>query len=254
MAVTWLSDHSCNAPSEPFDARDPGAVSRTARTESPEEVFSRTAGRDPRRGLGETLRLILLKLRRVIIQPFLMHRLVAVTPRRLVIGAGGLHQQGWIPSDIEYLNLLRPAHWRRYFSDRPIDAILAEHVWEHLTTDEAIRAATVCFQYLKAGGYLRVAVPDGLHPDPEYIDWVKPGGVGMGAYDHKRLYDHRTFAQVFESCGFTVERLEYFDEEGEFHYQEWDPEDGMVHRSSRFDRRNADGQLRYTSIVLDARK
>jgi predicted SAM-dependent methyltransferase len=47
---------------------------------------------------------------------------------------------------------------------------------------------------------------------------------------------------------------EYFDGAGRFHFTEWSPEDGMIHRSKRFDKRNRAGKLGYPSIVLDAVK
>lgn len=34
---------------------------------------------------------------------------------------------------------------------------------------------------LKPGGYVRVAVPDGFHPDPAYIEMGRPGGYGTGS-------------------------------------------------------------------------
>ena len=71
-----------------------------------------------------------------------------------------------------------------------MDAILAEHVWEHLDCFAAIVAAQNCFKYLKPGGYIRVAVPDGWHPDKDYIDYVKPGGWGAGSDDHHVLYTY----------------------------------------------------------------
>jgi predicted SAM-dependent methyltransferase len=89
---------------------------------------------------------------------------------RLVVGAEGIFDKGWIPTDIEYLNFLNKQHWERYFKKDSIDVILAEHFWEHLTTENALMAAQQCFQYLRPGGYLRVAVPDGYHPDPKYIE------------------------------------------------------------------------------------
>jgi len=51
-----------------------------------------------------------------------------------------------------------------------LDAILAEHVWEHLTKEEALIAALTCYRYIKNGGYLRVAVPDGPHPNPQTLN------------------------------------------------------------------------------------
>lgn len=175
-------------------------------------------------------------------------------PRRVVVGASGVAQPDWIATDIDQLNLLKPARWRRYFAEESIDALLAEHVWEHLSAADGIRAAETCYRFLKPGGYLRAAVPDGLHPNEAYREWVRPGGSGPGADDHKVLYTYQTFRQIFQSAGFTVTLLEYFDERGEFQYQAWDPQQGMIHRSSRFDKRNQEAPLSYTSLILDARK
>jgi predicted SAM-dependent methyltransferase len=93
-----------------------------------------------------------------------------------------------------------------------------------------------------------------LHPNADYVAAVRPGGTGAGADDHKVLYTYRTLAQVFEGIGFSVELLEYFDEEGRFHANEWTTEAGLVRRSSRFDPRNTEGTLAYTSVILDAFK
>lgn len=88
----------------------------------------------------------------------------------------------------EHLSLLREPDWAYHFKSNPVDAILAEHVWEHLDCFGAIMAAQNCFKYLKPGGYMRVAVPDGWHPDKDYIDCVKPGGWEAGSKDHHVLY------------------------------------------------------------------
>ena len=174
--------------------------------------------------------------------------------KRIVVGAAGICAPGWIRTEFEYLDLLALPDWERLVKPESLDAILAEHVWEHLSADDAHVAARTCFRYLRPGGYLRVAVPDGLHPDPRYIDSVKVGGNGAGADDHKVLYRYDTFAAVFEAAGFRVGHYEHFDESGHFHFREWDPRDGMIWRSMRFDDRNRDGNSNYTSIILDAIK
>jgi predicted SAM-dependent methyltransferase len=176
------------------------------------------------------------------------------SPLRLVLGSGSLSQKGWLATDREHLDMLNHAHWSRYFGKESVDAMFAEHVWEHLTEADAVEAARNCRCYLKPGGYLRVAVPDGLHPSQAYRDAVKPMGSGAGADDHKVLYTYATLSRVFEEAGFRVELLEYFDENGSFQAGDWDPKDGLVLRSRRFDERNSDGRLNYTSIILDARK
>lgn len=182
------------------------------------------------------------------------NRVGRVLDCKIVVGAGGIYDGDWIPSDQNVLDLLNLKHWQRFFSENEISAILAEHVWEHLDNKSATDAARNCHAYLKPGGYLRVAVPDGFHPDPVYIDAVKPGGNGAGADDHKILYNYRSLSHIFESVGFTVKLLEYFDEKGVFHFVDWDPAAGKIYRSRRFDQRNCNGKLNYTSVVLDAYK
>jgi predicted SAM-dependent methyltransferase len=144
--------------------------------------------------------------------------------------------------------------WNRYFQEGTLDALLAEHVWEHLLMEDGIRAARICHRYLKRGGYLRVAVPDGLFPDPAYIEFVRPGGTGPSAYDHKELYTYRTLRHIFESAGFNVKLLEYYDEQGQFHQLDWRIEDGKIVRSRRCYTGHSFGGTKYRSLILDAIK
>ena len=180
---------------------------------------------------------------------------VAANPAaRIVVGSSGVFDPGWIPTEIEFLNLLRRSDWQKFFSPGTLDAILAEHVWEHLTLTDGAIAAKTCFDYLRPGGRLRLAVPDGFNPSIEYREWVRPGGSGAGADDHKVLYTHETMSRLLVGVGFQVELLEYFDAAGNFHFTDWNPTEGMIHRSRRFDERNRDGRLGYTSLIVDARK
>jgi predicted SAM-dependent methyltransferase len=179
--------------------------------------------------------------------------------KRIIAGANDTQFDGWLPTNRDILDLLVESDWATYLKPNSLDAILAEHVWEHLSKNEAVVAATNCFRFLKPGGYLRVAVPDGLHPAPDYIEWVRPGGNGPGSDDHKVLYTYDTFRKVFTSAGFDVSLCEYYDEHGEFHSIDWDPTEGMIRRSRRFDkvtfdRSKSGGDFDFTSIILDARK
>jgi predicted SAM-dependent methyltransferase len=172
-------------------------------------------------------------------------------PRRIVIGSSGVFQAGWVPTNAQQLNLVRRDTWTEYFTPDSIDAMLAEHVWEHLTLEEAKTAAATCYHFLKPGGYIRLAVPDGLFPDPEYQEYIKVGGEGGGGEipgGHMVVYTYGLLREVFESAGFKTRLLEYSDESGGFHFEEWDPADGMIHRSKRFDERGP------ISIILDATK
>jgi predicted SAM-dependent methyltransferase len=183
-----------------------------------------------------------------------LRRAARRNPCRIVIGARGSGQPGWTATECGVLNPADPGHWASYFRLDSIDALLAEHVWEHLSLEEGIEAARICYDFLKPGGYLRVAVPDGNHPNRDYIEWVKPDGAGPDSKDHKMLFDYRTFIRLFETAGFIVKPLEYFDEFGNFYYCNWRPQDGFIQRSRRFDQRNSRGQLIYTSIILDVIK
>lgn len=175
-------------------------------------------------------------------------------PLNIVVGSSGIFEAGWIPTEAHFLNLLQDEDWLKYFKENEINCILAEHVWEHLTLEQGTKAAGVCFRFLQKGGRLRVAVPDGFHVDESYIEYVKPGGHGAGADDHKLLYNYNTFSAIFLKNGFQVELLEYFDENKSFHAKDWDRNDGYIHRSIRYDKRNADGLPHYTSLILDAIK
>ena len=173
---------------------------------------------------------------------------------RIVVGSSGLFEKGWIPSEYHFLNLLKDEDWSKYFEPNSIDTILAEHVWEHLNIADGLTAARTCFKYLRPGGRLRIAVPDGFHSDPKYIDYVRPGGSGAGASDHKVLYNYISFSEVLNNAGFKVDLLEYFDEKGSFHATNWLKEDGYIHRSIRYDQRNVNQSTTYTSLIIDAIK
>ncbi|HEY0669754.1 MAG TPA: hypothetical protein VGD22_16345 [Sphingobacteriaceae bacterium] len=173
---------------------------------------------------------------------------------KIVVGSSDVYQDGWIPTEIDFLNMLNTSDWDNFFKPNSIKAIIAEHVWEHLTPEQGFIAAANCFKYLRTGGHLRIAVPDGYNPKQEYINYVKPGGTGAGADDHKILYTYLSMSEMLKRAGFTVKPLEYFDENGTFHNLPWGPEDGMVWRSKENDKRNINGELNYTSLIVDAIK
>ena len=163
-------------------------------------------------------------------------------------------QTGWTPTEVDFLNLLRAEDWQRYFQPNTIDVIIAEHVWEHLSAEDGLTALRFCQQYLKKGGYIRIAVPDGYNPDPAYLAHVRPGGTGDGADDHKLLYNYEIMGQQMEKAGLSPQRVEYFDGQGQFHAVDWAPESGYIHRSRRFDPRNTPERIGYSSLIMDGVK
>ena len=176
---------------------------------------------------------------------------------KLIIGAGDTVYSGWTATQESCLNLLNPKDFQYCLKGELADAMLAEHVWEHMTLDDGITAAKNCFDFLKPGGYLRCAVPDGFFRNDWYQNMVQVGGPGPvdhPAYTHKILYDYRTFHKVFINAGFEVELLEYCDEQGRFHYKYWNDLDGHIGRSFRYDTRNTSQSISMVSIIIDAKK
>lgn len=176
---------------------------------------------------------------------------------KIILGAGSNKYDGWISTDKDELNLLSIKNWLERYEINSIDAMLAEHVWEHMSYDEGIEAAKNCYKFLKPGGYIRCAVPDKNFKNEWYQNMVKIGGPGHKdhpAATHKIVYDYKTFVEVFEKAGFKVKLLEYCDEEGAFHYIPWDESKGKINRSYRFDTRNTKDKLGMVSIIIDAIK
>ncbi|MEH7886960.1 SAM-dependent methyltransferase [Bacillus sp. JJ1609] len=175
---------------------------------------------------------------------------------KLVIGAGEYNNNpGWLHTQEEELDLLDETTWQNSFDKSSITAILAEHVWEHLTYEEGIQSAKMCFKYLKPSGYIRCAVPDGYFPDESYQNIVQVGGPGPKehpAASHKIVHNYKTLKKMFEIAGFEVKFLEYFDEEGNFHQNYWDGKDGVIFRSKKYDPRNQGDNLVFPSLIIDA--
>jgi predicted SAM-dependent methyltransferase len=182
-------------------------------------------------------------------------RLHAKQPElKVIVGSSGTAASGWISTDYPFVDVTKFESLAAAFPIAGVSAFLAEHVFEHLTKDQAHAAFQNFKEFLKPGGYIRIAVPDGNHPDPEYIAYSKPGGYGPGSDDHKVMYDIRSLTRLFEASGFVVRPLEWFDEEGAFHACNWEPASGFVSRSTRFDERNRENPTAYTSLIIDAIK
>lgn len=170
---------------------------------------------------------------------------------KVVIGSGDRHIEGWISTDIDTLNILDRRDWDSLFRKNSISNILSEHVLEHLTRDEVKRTLSLCYEYLKVGGKIRIAVPDAYRRDEKYVKWVLPPKDG-----HKTYWNYKELKNVMEETGFKVELLEYFDENEEFRFVNWDEKDGIIFRSKKYDKREnfKRGDLCYTSLIVDGIK
>ena len=184
--------------------------------------------------------------------------MIAHEKLKIVIGSGEFNNNPtWLQTQETELNLLKKDDWEDKFSSNSLEAILAEHVWEHLTYEEGVKSARICFEFLKPGGYVRCAVPDGFFPDEDYQTVIQVGGPGPEdhpAASHKIVHNYKTLTSMFEEVGFNVSLLEYCDETGKFYYNDWDENQGFIYRSKRFDQRNKNGELGFVSLIVDAVK
>lgn len=157
-------------------------------------------------------------------------------PLRVILGGGhGFGgPRGWYPTDVEILDITRPADWKALFGSRQIDALLSEHVWEHLPLESGLEAARLCHSFLRPGGRLRIAVPDGRHPHDAYREYVRPGDPDGGAAAHEVLFTVESLVDLLATVGFAARPLEYWDAEGRFHHEPWSAADGFVGRRPRF--------------------
>ncbi len=160
---------------------------------------------------------------------------------KVIVGAGGTSQPGWVSLNKTQLDIRDFVNWCGHFIPRSVDAILAEHVLEHLTYQEARITALNCYAFLRRGGYLRIAVPDANNPDPVYQNWNAPGGGGQQimrlfvyAKDeptHQVFYDVTTLTALLEGVGFQVVPLEFYGKDGQFYRRDWSHADGEIRRS-----------------------
>lgn len=185
---------------------------------------------------------------------------------KVIVGAGNTNQEGWLALQHQHLDIRNPLSWQQSFQPNSLDAILSEHVLEHLTLEEAKTTAQNIRQMLQLGGYWRIAVPDGFHPSDEYINWVAPDSSGerflamfrqADEPDHKLLWNYHTLSKFLIENGFEVILREWFDELGYFHRGEWNELDGKIHRcagSSWSSFLSFVTGAPYTSLIVDAIK
>jgi predicted SAM-dependent methyltransferase len=172
----------------------------------------------------------------------------------LIVGAANTKFKGWFSTDIVTLDVTKEKNFTKYFTHRKIDKILAEHVLEHLTDEEIKIMVKNFYKYSSENINIRVAVPDGFHTNVNYINYVIPGGTGEGANDHQHLFNFRSLSKYFEKAGFHSYPKEYWDENGNFHSEYSNDENGTIRRSFLNDPRNINGEPHYTSLIIDFKK
>mmetsp|Transcript_22443 Transcript_22443/g.57137 ORF Transcript_22443/g.57137 Transcript_22443/m.57137 type:complete len:271 (-) Transcript_22443:123-935(-) len=178
---------------------------------------------------------------------------------RVVLGASGNVPRGWLGTDYPAVNFLNHSGLGLRFRPDSVHAFLAEHVFEHFTPSQAVLALQAVSCLLVSGGYLRVAVPDAIHPNPLFRKmawggWAQRTQPKWGYPGHQTAWTHRTLAAAASLAGLQAKPLEFWDEQGQFHQFPWRPEDGNISRSADHDWRNVRRQAhlhRYTSLIMD---
>lgn len=187
------------------------------------------------------------KIRYAILQAHQAH-----LPIRIILGAGHHRKEenGWICTDLPQFDITRAEHWKSLFQGVNIQAIVAEHVLEHLSYTEIKVALHHAAQYLEKGAVFRLAVPDKHNPDTLYKEGTKPGGKDIGAHDHKVFLGLEDFDQLTEAFYYHERGLEYFDPEGKFHEVPYTDENGRIVRSNKH-RFTYPPIPAYSSLIVD---
>lgn len=173
---------------------------------------------------------------------------------KIIIGASKTNYSGWFQTEEYLLNLTKRSDFVKMFSDRKMNYILAEHVLEHLTNSDLETMLNHFREFSADDINIRIAVPDGFHANPDYINAVRPGGTGEGCDDHKNLFTYKSLSELFEKAGFKAHPIEYWDENGTFHKGYTNDEKGYIKRSFINDKRNSSGKPVYTSLIVDYTK
>jgi predicted SAM-dependent methyltransferase len=177
---------------------------------------------------------------------------------KIIVGAAETYQQGWYSTNQQWLDITKRSDWDNVFlGKRLITHVVAEHVFEHLTYDECRQALANMSAYMVDGARIRIAVPDGYHPDPIYQAYVGIGGIGDGAADHKQLLDVDGLNSLLRESGFEPKMIEGYDSTRRLVLEPYSPNDGFICRS----RANPSGGNairnyidRYTSLIVDGVK
>ncbi len=157
---------------------------------------------------------------------------------KIIVGAAETYRPGWYSTNEQWLDIREPIDWKRVFQGkRIVTHVVAEHVFGHLTRQESLVALGQIAAHLVDGGRIRIASPDGYHPDEDYQRHVDIGGIGADASDHKQFLNVDSLSNMLSASGFRPFHIEGYDANGNLIENSWSPDDGFVRRSraNRFD-------------------
>ncbi len=157
---------------------------------------------------------------------------VSDQPIKVIVGAALTYQKGWYSTNEQWLDITSCDDWKRVFGGKVLlTHVVAEHVFEHLSKEECQEALRLIGQHMNSGGRIRIAVPDGYHPNHEYIRHVDINGIGADGSDHKQLLNVDSLSDLLQDAGFRVEHLEGYLKDGTLVKKSLDADDGFIQRS-----------------------
>ena len=110
-------------------------------------------------------------------------------------------------------------------------------------------------KHLVVGGRIRIAVPDGFNPNPDYIRHVSVNGIGDDATDHKQLLNFDTLSDMLIRSGCDIEHIEGYQSNGKLLVKKWSLSDGFIRRSRQ---NKTDNSWNFpdasTSLIVDGIK
>lgn len=151
---------------------------------------------------------------------------------KIIVGAAETYQKGWFSTNEQWLDITKETDWKNVFQGKPLlTHVVAEHVFEHLTPQQAADALQHIHRHLRPGGRVRIAVPDGYNPDEDYIRHVGIAGIGDDAADHKQLLNVDTLSNLLQESGFETVHVEGYNKDGQLVQNAYDISEGFIMRS-----------------------
>jgi hypothetical protein len=175
------------------------------------------------------------------------------SPIKIILGASHVtpSMDGWVKTDLPQFDITNEEHWKIIFGKNKVNNFLIEHVLEHLTLEQNKIFFAIAKRYLQQQGNIRIAVPDGFHTNPEYINFVKPNGNGPGCEDHKLLWNIDLMNSIASEFNFRITKLEYFDKAGKFTTTDFNDTNGHIYRSYKKLLNTKDIPSSYSSLIVD---
>ena len=178
---------------------------------------------------------------------------------KIILGAALTNQKGWLSTNEEWLDISDYKDWFRLFKGKAlVKRALAEHVFEHLSREQMKTAFKLIYTHLCKEGTLRIAVPDGNHPNETYRKNTGINGIGADASDHKQFLSYEIIENDLRDVGFKCLHMQGFNNKGDLIVKKLPAELGFIMRSRTNPNRSSseiwDFVDSQTSLIVDAYK